>query len=140
MYRLLTTLILLAFSGPAWADWTFTTQGQAQGPGARVSLVVECGNGGLPGFVIAGHDPGAAEEIFVLRIDDNPEDLYFGQCTGATCLLDMDTIARAQDFIAQLRAGSVLDIGLYRRGALDSIPLAGSAAALDRLAATGCGF
>ena len=44
------------------------------------------------------------------------------------------------DVMAQLRAGSTLSVALYRRGSLDSISLAGSSAALDQLAARGCGF
>lgn len=129
---------------PAHAEWRFDPSappaGAAMGSGAVTTMVVSCGNGGVPAFEITGHAPEAVQEDFVLRIDQNPEDLYFADCQGAHCLLDMDTLDRARSFMAQLRSGAVLDLGLYRRGSLDRISLAGSSAALDQVTARGCGF
>ncbi|MBF9044137.1 hypothetical protein HKCCE4037_12415 [Rhodobacterales bacterium HKCCE4037] len=140
----ITAFFTLSAAAPALADWQYDPSiapaGMASGNGASTGLAVSCGNGGLPAFEITGYTLGNPQEDFVLQIDANPEDLYFADCQGTRCLLDMDTMERAQSFMAQLRAGSVLSVGLYRRGSLDSIPLAGSSAALDQLSARGCGF
>ena len=132
------------FAFPVHAEWRYESgippAGSAGGSGSSTGIIVSCGNGGIPAFELTAFNWPNPQEDFVLQIDNNPEDLYFADCQGARCLLDMDTMERARSFMAQLRAGSTLSVGLYRRGALDTIPLTGSSAALDELAARGCGF
>ncbi|MEX3014565.1 hypothetical protein [Gymnodinialimonas hymeniacidonis] len=134
----------VAATQPAHAEWRYDPSmppaGAASGGGANTVMVVSCGNGGIPAFELTAFNWPNPQEDFVLQIDGNPEDLYFADCQGARCMLDMDTMARAQSFMAQLRSGSTLSVGLYRRGSLDTIPLTGSSAALDQLEAGGCEF
>ncbi len=129
---------------PASAEWIFNPDappaGRAVGTGDGANLILECGNGGFPVVGIHGHNPGGPEEDFVLQIDENPEDLYFGDCTGAFCWIDMDTMERADAFWNQMREGTTLNIGLLRRGSLGSVPLTGVAQYIAEIEARGCGF
>ncbi len=130
---------------PAMADWTYDN---TLGPAGRAAVMgdggtgiaVDCGNGGFPAFTIVGHDPGADDEFFVLRVDDRPEILLGADCRGPECLLEMDTLEQAEGFLDALRGGTNLEISLYRRGGLDNVTLAGSGTAIGQLTAAGCGF
>lgn len=137
-------LILALFPAAAAADWAYDPgpmpAGRATAPGSGgLSVMVECGNGGFPGFFINGHDPQAAEEVFVVEVDERGEMLLGADCQGTSCMLSgFETMDQMFTLVRQLKAGSVLKLGLYRRGMLGEVSLRGSSAALSAIEARGC--
>ncbi|WP_373353683.1 hypothetical protein [Pseudoroseicyclus sp. CXY001] len=136
----------LAFlAAPAAAQWFYDpgplSSGQAIGMGERgLSVVVECGNGGLPAVLVKGYDPGAESDIFVWEVDSYGEQLIAAQCTGGSCLLEFDSMEMAESTVEGLRIGSLLKLGLYRRGELGNVRLNGSDTAISQVLARDCGF
>ncbi|KAA9009779.1 hypothetical protein [Histidinibacterium aquaticum] len=138
-------LALACLAAPAAAQWRYDPgpmpAGRAIGPGtAGYSLVVECGNGGYPAVLLEGYTPPQGmEPAFVASVDDRPEHLLFTtQCNASVCMMDFDSLDAVFGLLAELRAGQVLDLGLYRGGPLTEVPLGGSSAAIGQLSGRGC--
>ena len=141
---LLAIASIAASTGSGLADWTFTsdvtTPGRAMsiGTGGQ-TLVVECGPGGLPDARLIGPRPtGGVAETYVIAVDRGPEYLLPAECGPDGCHLSFDDTGEAGAFLTALQGGTTLSVGFYRRGTGGEIPLAGSAAALAALYATGC--
>ena len=108
--------LFLVLPGVASSDMTFSghplppritafgTQGQ--------TVIVSCGNGGLPAVTIIGPRPvGGPEETYVLRVPDREERLVGADCGPDGCLLDFGTMEEARAILEELEHGGILEIG-----------------------------
>ena len=131
------------FSAVAAAEWRYDPAplpaGRATGEGLRgVDIVADCGNGGLPTFTITNMSPRSAEETLAVQFDGDPETILPAACQANACEIQFDSMWAFKSFLAGLRDGWVLRLGLYRGGYLTEIPLTHTRYALDEMEKRGC--
>ena len=142
-FKLLIVSTFLALPLPSVAEMSFSEyplppRATAYGSQGQ-TLVLGCGQGGSPSVTLIGPRPvGGPEEFYVLAVDGAEEALVAARCDFDGCHLEFDTVGAARDFLTALALGTRLEIGFYRNGPGGVVPLAGAAAALGALYASGC--